>query len=69
VITSRKLKHVARFGPLEAKERGYQEYVDFVEGTTGESDEGLYSAVPYQPEGFTALGDGNYRRSQHPTHY
>jgi hypothetical protein len=65
----KKLRHVARFGSAEAKARGYQEYIDFVDGAPGESDEGLYSAVPYQPEGFNALGDGNYRRSPRPAHY
>lgn len=69
MIKSRKQTHVARFGSYEAKLRGYQEYVDFVEGTLGESDVGLYSAVPYEPEGFKPLGDGGYRHMPKRSHY
>lgn len=65
----RRQKHVARFGSDEAKARGYQEYIDFVEGIIGESDEGLYSAAPYHPDGFEAIGEGNFRYFPKRVHY
>jgi hypothetical protein len=46
-----------------------QEYIKLFDGILGETDEGLYSAVPYEPEGFKSLGNGCYRRSPRPAHY
>jgi hypothetical protein len=60
--------HKTRWYAEDLRDGRAQEYIDFIDGIRGQSDEGLYAAVPYRPEGFIALGDGSYRRSPAPRH-